>query len=73
MQFWSDQRDVVKQRSQEVSLVLNRGTGGGPPTEQLTEYQQRVLTCMGGWKRVIGFSAVRDPLEVFIVACGSGS
>jgi len=68
MQYWSDQRDAVKQKAQELNLFHGRGTGGGPPTEQLTDYQQRVLTCMGGWKRVFGFTVVKDPLEVCIIA-----
>ncbi|KAK3916722.1 Putative phosphatase MG263 [Frankliniella fusca] len=62
--YWSDQRNAVKRRAREVRNHHDRGTGGGYPTHLLTNYQQRVLTCMGGWKRVVGISSAKEVLNV---------
>ncbi|KAK3911661.1 Midasin [Frankliniella fusca] len=61
--YWCDQRAGVKQRAREVNH-FNRGTGGGPPTELLSNYDQRLLACIGGWKRVQGIMGVKDTLEI---------
>ncbi|XP_034256140.1 serine/arginine repetitive matrix protein 2-like isoform X2 [Thrips palmi] len=64
LKYWSDQRMAVKQRARQVYVHQNRGTGGGPPTELLTPYDQRLLACIGGWKRVRGVASIKDPLEI---------
>lgn len=45
-------------------MFNDRGTGGGPPCEQLTVHEQKVLGTMGGMKRVVGFSSIIDPMKV---------
>lgn len=55
----------MKNRAAKINKELNRGTGGGPPRDELlSTYERRVLNVMGGWVRVVGHTSVVDPLEV---------
>ncbi|XP_034249007.1 uncharacterized protein DDB_G0287625-like [Thrips palmi] len=69
--YWSDMKDAVKQAAQEYTRISKRGTGGGPPPPELSDHQLRVLTCMGGWKRVVGFMGAKDPLQIEMNPSGS--
>ncbi|KAK3924500.1 Halomucin [Frankliniella fusca] len=65
MKYWIDQKVGVTGRAQSVNQA-NRDTRRGPPTEFLSQYDQRVVNCMGGWERVVGLSSTKDPLEEFV-------
>ena len=64
LQYWTDQQQAVKKKAQKLSDFVSRGTGGGPPLQPLDDYENRVMSCIGGTKRVFGYTQVNDPLMV---------
>jgi len=66
LQYWTDQKGGVTGRARALNQS-HRDKSRGPPTELLSQYDQRVLRCMGGWSQVVGIPSTKDPLEVILI------